>query len=214
MKIDAWVDFHCPYCMIVKQRLHNALKELNLDAQIHLKSFLLNPERDRPDGLPMAEHVTREYGGDPVEAAKGFKDLDRQAADLGIFMDMEKAKYAFMMDAHRLLQYANTKGKGNAYYELAQRALFGQFVVLSDHQVLLNLAKDAGLDVEEARQVLNSERFKDKVLQDDAKAREMVIDYVPYFIVNDTYHFSGDLSHEQIISHLNKALSQGVSNEN
>lgn len=190
MKIDVWVDFHCPYCMIVKQRMNNAFEELKLDADVRLRSFLLNPEQDRPNGLAMAEHVAKEYGGEPAEAAKGFKALDEQAAALGIFMDMERSKYAYMMDAHRLLQYANTQGK--AFYDLAQRA---------------------GLDVNEARDVLKSERFREDVLYDDARAREMVIDYVPYFVVDGRYRFSGDLTYEEVKGHLSKA-KQGEAHEN
>lgn len=213
MKIDVWVDFHCPYCMIVKQRMNNAFEELKLDADVCLRSFLLNPEQDRPNGLAMAEHVAKEYGGEPAEAAKGFKALDEQAAALGIFMDMERSKYAYMIDAHRLLQYANTQGKGKAFYDLAQRALFGKFLVLSEHAVLLDLAERAGLDVNEARDVLKSERFREDVLYDDARAREMVIDYVPYFVVDGRYRFSGDLTYEEVKGHLSKA-KQGEAHEN
>lgn len=207
MKIEAWADFHCPYCLIGKERLNVALLQLGLkeQAQVIPRSFLLNKDSDRPDGLSMAEHVQMEYGGDIDDILKGFFNLAQEARGDGLTVNMAAARYARMMDPHRLLQYAKTKGLGNAFFRRAQELLFEEGVILSDHQVLLRVAREVGLDEAEARAVLNSDRFHDEVLADDGIAREMVIDYVPYYVVDGKHHFSGDLSLQDYLDNLKKA---------
>ena len=42
MKITYWSDFACPYCYIGNTRLHRALEDLNIDADIKMKAFELD----------------------------------------------------------------------------------------------------------------------------------------------------------------------------
>ena len=121
---------------------------------------------------------------------------------------MAGARYARMMDPHRLLQYAKTKGLGNELFRRAQELLFEEGVLLSDHRVLLRVAREVGLDEAEARAVLDSDRFHQEVLADDGIAREMVIDYVPYYVVDGKHHFSGDLNLQDYLDNLKKAANQ------
>ncbi|HHT08683.1 MAG TPA: DsbA family oxidoreductase [Clostridiales bacterium] len=210
MKIEAWADFHCPYCLIGKERLNVALKQLGLaeQAQVIPRSFLLNLDSDEPDGVSMAEHVQLEYGGEIDDILKGFEDLAEEARGDGLKLDMAGARYARMMDPHRLLQYAKTKGLGNELFRRAQELLFEEGVLLSDHRVLLRVAREVGLDEAEARAVLDSDRFHQEVLADDGIAREMVIDYVPYYVVDGKHHFSGDLTLQDYLDNLKKAANQ------
>lgn len=208
MKVEVWADFHCPYCVIGKAKLRKALKELSIEADIIPRSFLLNPLDDRPFGLPMAEHIAMEYGGDKEQAMSGFPALDAEAKEYGIDMKMTGTTYAFMLPAHRLFQFAKTKDLGNAFFDKAQRALFVEGKNLGDEAALLDIAESAGLDREEARTVLDSELFLKEVMLEDGKARDMVIDFVPYYIINDTHHFSGDVAYSDYLKHLQNAKNK------
>ena len=204
MEIQVWADFHCPYCYIGKARFLQVLQDLGLEgrARIIPRSFLLNPKKDRPDGLSLLEHVQREYGTPEDRILENFKGLEAQAARLGLPMDMGKARYADMMDAHRLLQYAKTQGLGEEFFRKAQEALFAHGAVLSERDTLLQIAADTGLHRDAVQEVLDSGRFREEVLAEDRTAREMNIDYVPYYVVDQAHHFSGDLDREEYERHL------------
>lgn len=206
MKIEVWSDFQCPYCMLGEHRLSRALEQLGIrDADIKTRSFLLNPVPNKPNGLPMAELVKLDYGGEIPQILVGFQNLSRIALKEGLVIDQENAVYGYMMDAHRLLQFANTRGLGNRFMELGHQAVFQQHLLLSDLEVLLGLAEQAGLDRGEAREVLAGNRFRKEVLADVAQAEQIPIDYVPYYIINGTRHFSGDLSMEDYLRELRAA---------
>lgn len=192
MDVQIWVDFHCPYCMIGKRRLLRALEMLGIaDAHISLRSFFLNPDRDKPDGLPMADYIQAHYGGEPADIQQAFLALDKLARAEGFDMHMDRTMYGHTMDAHRLLQAAKAQGLGQAFYDTAQQALFVQGKLLSDRQTLLDLAEQVGLS--NAQQVLDSDQFEQEVLEDDGQARQMKIDFVPYYVVDGVHHFSGDI---------------------
>lgn len=210
MDIQVWADFHCPYCMIGKQRLYRALRELGItDYTVTPRSFMLNPDSREPEGLPMADHVINDYGGEKEQVLRDFEQVDAMARGEGLSISMEKSRYASMMDAHRLFQYAKTLGRGNPFFERAQEAVFTKGLVLSNPEVLLRIAEETGLNRQEAAQVLSSGAYRAEVLLDDAVARRMAIDYVPYFIFNGTHHFSGDRSYPEYLQALSQAREGG-----
>lgn len=207
MLIEVWADFHCPYCYIGKERFQQALAALGLQekAVIVPRSFMLNPVKDRPEGLRLADHVQKEYGTPMARILENFKGLDGQAARLGLPMEMAKARFASMMDAHRLLHHAQTLSLGNLFFRKAQEALFAHGAVLSHLDALLAIAADTGLKEAAVKKVLAGKQFREEVLADDARARKMNIDYVPYYLVDGSYHFSGDLDMGAYQMHLRKA---------
>lgn len=206
MEIQVWTDFECPYCFLGMHRLHRAMNIVGMkDLKITPRSFLLNLEPDKPDGLTMAELVQQRYGGELEDIRRSFDNLRDIAKTEGLDINQADARWGYAMDAHRLMHFAKTKGLENHFYTIAQEALFQRQLLLSDHAVLLDLAEEAGLDRAEAQAVLNSDRYKKEVLADDAVAREMVIDYVPYYILNGTQHFSGDRSLDDYVRELRKA---------
>ena len=208
MEIQVWADFHCPYCYIGKARFMKALEQLGRDTQVAVvpRSFLLNPKKDRPEGLPLAEHVKMDYDRKLEDILKNFRGLDAQGRELGLPMSMDQAHYASMMDAHRLMQYARTKDLGNEFFKAAQEALFARGAILSDRDTLITIARDIGLEEADAAAVLDSDRFRAEVLADDAAARRMNIDYVPYYLTAGGYHFSGDLDMATYQQHLEQAF--------
>lgn len=205
MDIQLFTDFRCPYCYIGKKRLRKALLELGVTARVHLRSYLLNAVDNAPAGQPLSAYVAAEYGKDIGSVLENFKDVQAQARELGLPINMERTRYAFLMDAHRVLQYAGTVGLSEAFMDAAQRAFFGEGAVLSDHKTLLRLAGEAGLDLKTTRAVLQGERFHEAVMADYNEALGMPLDYVPYYIVEGKWHFSGDLSYNEYLSRIKEA---------
>lgn len=205
MEIQFWADFECPHCFLGNHRLHRAMNILGIkDIKITKRSYLLNPRQDLPDGLPMDQVYKQRYGGETPDILASFDRLEARALTEGLRLDLHGARWAYMMDAHRLLHFAGSRGLGNQFFNRAQRALFQEHRLLSDHAVLLEIAEAVGLPRAEAQDVLKSDAYLKAVLADDAAARALPLDYVPYYILNGKHHFSGDRSLEEYVSFLRK----------
>lgn len=58
---------------------------------------------------------------------------------------------------------------------------------LGDHQVLANIAQQAGLDRQQALAMLASDRYRKEVRQAKARYRQLGVRSIPTLVVNDQY---------------------------
>lgn len=201
-----WADFHCPYCYLGIARLKQAMEELGLhDAEISVRSYLLNPDTPPETDILITDYVVNQYDAKREIVRRQNALLERKGRVLGLEMDLEKARFSDMFPAHRLLQHMNTLGKGSAFFERAQRALFYEGQLLSDHETLIALAEEIGVPREETMGVLLSDRYKEEVLSDDREAREKEIDFVPYYEFADSNTMSGERTYEEYLAALRRA---------
>lgn len=193
LKIDFISDVVCPWCVIGLGGLKEALERVGdlVDAQITFQPFELNPNMP-PEGQNMAEHVREKYGASPEQSAATRNTIRDRAAEVGFTINNRPDGRIYnTFDAHRLLHWAGLKGR---QMELKQ-ALFAAYFTLgrnpSDREVLVELAAEAGLDAQEARDVLESGRFADYVRNVENQWREAGVASVPTIIINDRYLISG-----------------------
>ncbi len=85
--------------------------------------------------------------------------------------------------AQELGLWAEDQGQGSAFHMAAFRAYFVDDRNLADHAVLLDLVKEVGLSVAEARKVLTNRTHGPRVDQDWADSRAMGINAVPTFVM-------------------------------
>ena len=71
------------------------------------------------------------------------------------------------------------------------RAHFSEGADVADHDTLVRLGREAGLDEAELRTVLGSRAYADDVRADEAQARQLGISGVPFFVVDGKYGVSG-----------------------
>jgi predicted DsbA family dithiol-disulfide isomerase len=79
------------------------------------------------------------------------------------------------------------------------RAYFTEGELMSDHETLVRLAAEVGLDAEEARSTLESDRFADEVRTDELTAGRLGISAVPTFVVDRALGASGAHLPEQLL---------------
>jgi len=109
----------------------------------------------------------------------------------GLNYDFDKAVVANYFDAHRLIQFAKTKGLGDEAEEQLFKAYFTEGKDMCDTQVLLHLAKDIGLNESEASAVIHGDAFTDEVKNDIYTASQIGVTGVPFFVFNRKYAVSG-----------------------
>ena len=86
------------------------------------------------------------------------------------------------------------------------RAYFSEGELMSDHETLVRLAGEVGLDEDEVRETLASDRFADEVRDDERTAAQFGISAVPTFVVDRAIGASGAHPPEALLELLNRGL--------
>ena len=193
LKIDFVSDVSCPWCVIGLRSLEQALAHLGSEvtADIHFQPFELNPQM-APEGEDIIEHIAQKYGSTPEQMQASREGIRARGAELGFTFNMEKRGRIYnTFDAHRLLHWAELEGR---QHEL-KRALFEAYFTdgrnPSDHEVLVDVATRVGLDAQQAKEILASDRYAAEVRQREQLFGQLGIRAVPSVIVNDKYLIQG-----------------------
>lgn len=195
MRIDFVSDVACPWCAIGFSALERALERVGTDVgdvELHLQPFELNPAMSA-EGADTKEYLTSKYGMDPQQlSATQARIAERGAAEGFTFGERTRIWNTF--NAHRLLFWAGAEGPAGSQRAL-KRALLaayhGQGRNPGAHDVLLELAGEAGLDTERARQVLEGGEFTEEVRQAERFWQELGIHSVPAVIIDRKHLISG-----------------------
>lgn len=194
MKIDFVSDVSCPWCVIGLRGLEQALERIGdlIAADVHFQPFELNPDM-APEGEDVVAHIQRKYGSTPEQSAANREMIRARAATLGFAMpglDQDRRIYN-TFDAHRLLHWAEIEGKQVALKHALFRAYFTEGRDPSNHNVLVDLAGEAGLDAAAARDVIESGRYAQDVRDAERLWQSRGIHAVPAIIIDGKYLLQG-----------------------
>jgi predicted DsbA family dithiol-disulfide isomerase len=193
MRIDFVSDVSCPWCVIGLKSLQQALQRVEgeISAEIHFQPFELNPGMG-PQGQDIFEHITEKYGSTPAQQEQSREMIRQRGAAVGFTFDMSRRGRIYnTFDAHRLLHWAESQGQQLALKEKLFEAYFTRGEDPSSHEVLLRLAGEAGLDVQQARTILDSNAFADEVRQAEYYWQRAGVRSVPAIVVNERHLISG-----------------------
>ncbi|MBC1229295.1 DsbA family oxidoreductase [Listeria booriae] len=191
MKVEIWSDFACPFCYIGKRNFEAGLKEFGKDVEVEYRSFELDPNAPVAYDQTMDEILAEKYGM-TVEKAKSMNDqVSAQAATVGLDYHFDTMIPTNTFDAHRLLQFAKTKGKSEALKETLLHAYFTESKHLGDHETLATLAQIVGLDKAAVLAMLASDAYATDVRDDEQTGAALGIQGVPFFVINEKYGVSG-----------------------
>ena len=193
LKIDIVSDIACPWCAIGYARLEKAMAALkdDMDIQVEWHAFELNPDPSG-DGEPILPALARKYGRSEDEMRANQAQMMEIAKDLGLNFEKLQERYTRnTFDGHRLVKWAVEQGKQTEMKMALFEAYFGRAENVTDVEVLVNCATSVGLDAEEARAVLSSDRYADSVREDEARYQQAGVSAVPAYVVNQKYLISG-----------------------
>ena len=193
MKIDFVSDVSCPWCVVGLKSLEAALasvgKEIPVD--LHFQPFELNPQMG-PEGQDMVEHITQKYGSSPADMERSREGLKARGDALGFHFNFDRRGRIYnTFDAHRLLHWAEAEGKQQALKHALFTAYFIEGRDPSNHDVLVSVAADVGLDEARARQILESDEFAREVREREKFYAGLGISAVPSVIINDRHLIQG-----------------------
>lgn len=194
MKIDFVSDVACPWCAVGLNALEMALKNIGDDIPVamHMQPFELNPDMSA-EGVDATEYLGKKYGLSAAQLDANRANIRARGASVGFaFGDRSRVWNTF--DAHRLLHWAGEEGKPGQQRALKHallRAYHGEGRNPGSADVLLQLAAEVGLDVNAAREVLESDKYVNEVRQAENFWRQNGITAVPSVIINDKHLIQG-----------------------
>ena len=193
LKIDFVSDVACPWCIIGLRGLEQALANAAdaVEADITFQPFELNP-RMPAAGQNLVEHITEKYGSTAEQSAASRAMIRSRGAEVGFTFNMsEESRIYNTFDAHRLLHWAGTIGRQKELKLALFRANFTDGANLSDHAVLVEAAVAAGLDGDQAREVLALGRYAKEVRNAELEWTSRGIRSVPAIVINGKWLISG-----------------------
>jgi predicted DsbA family dithiol-disulfide isomerase len=193
LKIDFVSDVACPWCVIGLRGLEQALANASdaVEADITFQPFELNP-RMPAAGQNLVEHITEKYGSTAEQSAASRAMIRSRGAEVGFTFNMsEESRIYNTFDAHRLLHWAGTIGRQQELKLALFRANFTDGANVSDHGVLVEAALTAGLDGNQAREVLASGRYAEEVRNAELEWTSRGIRSVPAIVINGNWLISG-----------------------
>jgi len=195
LKIDFVSDVSCPWCAIGLSSLEQALARLQgeVRAELHVQPFELNPGM-AAGGEDITEHLTRKYGSTPQQQAANREAIRQRGAAVGFeFRKEGRDRIYNTFDAHRLLHWAGLQdaARQHALKKALLAAYFTQGRSMEDHEVLAQAAAAAGLDADQAREVLASGAHAQAVRERERFYTERGIHAVPSVVVNDRHLIQG-----------------------
>lgn len=193
MKIDFVSDISCPWCVIGLRGLEEALDRVGdlVEADIRFQPFELNPDM-AAEGQNIGDHIAEKYGSTAEQSAANREAIRARAATLGFDIRMgAESRIYNTFDAHRLLHWAGLGGDQAALKHALFETYFTQGRSPGDHDALIEAAASAGLDADDARDVLEGGIYADEVRAAEQLWRSRGINAVPAIVINDRYLISG-----------------------
>jgi len=191
LRVDIVSDVVCPWCIIGYKQLEEALARTEITIDIHWHPFELNPNMP-PEGQNIREHVAEKYGATAEQSAKTRAQMTALGDSLGFtFRYNEDSRIVNTFQAHQLLHWANEQGREHDL----KMALFTRYFTeggdVSDPEVLLGVVGDAGLDIAEAKAVLEDARYADTVREREEFWLTNGIQGVPAMVFNRRHLVTG-----------------------
>jgi predicted DsbA family dithiol-disulfide isomerase len=207
MQVEIWSDIVCPWCYVGKRRFETALAQFDHrdDVGVVWRSFELDPSAPAIREGDPAQHLADKYGMTRAQTDAAQANLTALAAVEGLDYHLDTAKSGNSFDAHRLLHLAAERGVQDDAKERFMLGYFTESKAIGDHETLVGLAVDAGLDEAEVRDTLASDRFADDVRADVRQAAAYGISGVPFFVVDQKYGVSGAQSADVLLQTLQQA---------
>ena len=213
MRIDIWSDVICPWCFLGKRRFDRAVDQLGgLDgAEVRWRAFQLDPTATSEPG-DLRASIDKKYGPGSFEGMTAR--LGKLGRDEGIDYRFDIAKRVNTIDAHRLSEWAWSVGGTDTQSPLIERlfeAYFQEGANVADHDTLVALAVEAGLDGDAAASVLAGGDFADEVARDLRSAVDRGLSGVPAFVINDQFVIPGAQDVDTFVSLLGRAYERSGS---
>lgn len=211
MEIIIWLDYACPYCYVDFTRLQKVIKSLSLDKKIYLNihAAQIDPSAPKKASKTTGELLAAKDGLTKKEVLQRFEGIKELGQRAGLDIRYQDTKNTDTMDAHRLVQWVlhELKDEDRAVQlaNLLFKTYFSENKELADHEVLIDRAYQVGINKDKAHKMLDSDEYRDLVIEQEDILEDRDIDSVPYMLI-DNRAYSGIQDEDVLKQAINAAF--------
>ena len=208
VSVEVYADVVCPWCYIGGRRLETAIAQRpDIKVERYWQPFQLRPEMPK-EGVPWSDFVQQKFGG-PERAESIFAKVSETGAIEGIEFRFDRISNApNSLDAHRLILLAREEGLEWKMVRALYSAYFTRERNLNDHEQLVAIATEVGLDEHQVLAYLAGDENVDEVNAGQHKAEQLGITGVPFYVFNSRYALSGAQPVEAFLHVLDLSASE------
>lgn len=210
MRVEMWSDVVCPWCYLGLVRFRRALDALDWADEVELvfQPFQLDPAAPSTSS-PVIDTYARKFGGHD-NALRIFAEMTATAATEGLEFRLDLALRVNTFDAHRLAELARVQGCGEAVYERLLAAYFSEGLDVGDHEVLIRLGTESGLDEAATRSWLAGDGGVAEVREGLGTGAALGITAVPTFVIDRRALIPGAQDPDTLVTLLQRLRDQGA----
>lgn len=216
MHIDVWADVACPWCYLGVRHLRRALTAFDHadEVEVLAHAYLLDPELAETLDLTEAEYLMEHKGIDEEHVASMHERLVEAGRAEGVAFDFDHLVVAPTSNAHRVIAAAHDDDLASGteegpdtvqlrLIEAISRAHFEAGLDVSDPEVLIDCAREVGMEPGEVVAALADEARASEVFSDYQIAVQMGVDSVPTLLIDRRFVVQG----AQPVTALSNALA-------
>ncbi|MBP1357858.1 MAG: DsbA family protein [Sulfolobus sp.] len=190
IRITFFHDVICPFCYVTSKRLRNVVKEFKGEVVVKHKAFsIISSLEDLKEIAPTIEDARKVFLNEFQILKKYFQDYEPEKV-------VGKGKIGYVWSIPPLMACKAAEfQKGDeghwTFFDRAQDKFFLEGEDITRDEVLIEVAKEVGLDVEQFKKDFKSKKAKLAVIEDEEEAKAMGIRGVPAILINDTWLIRG-----------------------
>lgn len=206
--IDVVSDVVCPWCFIGKRRLEQAIAlRPDIPVTVRYRPYFLNPWVPR-EGISREQYLTTKFGSVDRYKANAQRIVDAAAQD-GLAYNLDRiARQPNTIDCHRLILWSGATGDPARMKQRLMELYFTDGADLSDPEVLAGAARDCGMDADEVRRWLATDKDVDVIEREAQVAKDAGIEGVPFFILGGVLAVSGAQSPDYLADAIERAAAK------
>lgn len=204
IQIDVWSDVVCPWCFIGRRRLQKAIANHANGREVIVRHRAFQLQPDAREVVRTDEMLASKYKVDKAQVAAMQANVCSIADGEGLCYDLTETYSGNTVDAHRLILWAEESGKGDELLEAIYSAYFEKKQSIFSPEDLITIAKSVGIAEQGARELLQSDKYRDQVSADQDLAHQLGANGVPFYVIDMKFGISGAQPQE----HFDQIFSQ------
>lgn len=210
MKVEIWIDFVCPFCYLGEIKFEKALAEFEHkeDVELVFRSFQLHMSGVHTKDKDIHQVVAEKYHISYAQAKANNARIAEAGNEAGLHYDFDRVKLNTSELAHQIMQYAKRFQKEGTMIKRYFKAYFEEGMDIGDETALMQIAEEVGLNVLPLKRELERGTLKKGLQEDEAAARRLGINSIPYFIIDGEYAVSGVQDEQYFLTALKKAYAK------
>ena len=193
MRIDIWSDLVCPWCYVGKRRFERGLAAFPQRDKVEIvhRAYLLYSSSPRGATVDRRDMLMTKYRLTQDQADTMNVNMERTAAAEGLDYHLKGGVTGNTFDAHQVVYLGRDRGRQDPVLERLYYAFFVEQRSIFDHDSLVALGAEAGLDAKEVARVLREGAYARAVEADLLEARAIGVKGVPFLVFDGRYAVAG-----------------------